>query len=700
MPTTKPTFCRICEAHCPLLADIDDQGKVVKLRPHKEHPVAKGFACHKGLSFLQVHNDPDRLNTPQRRKNARAEDVGDFETISWDTALNEIGEKIKSLQEKYGPDCVAVYSGNPVGFNSRALILSAKFNHLLGAKYSFSANTQDLANKYAASQYVFGSHSFTIPDLEHTDFFVCFGGNPKISKGTVISMQHPMQVLKAIKHRGGEILFVNPRKIESSNADTGDVLLIKPDTDVYLMAALLHELDKLSAWRESTISAQGKNVDALRKFVAQYPAERVSNVTGIPTNAILALAKKIASKKSVAFYMGTGINQGRQGTLGFWLLNMLTFVTGNFAARGGSYRPAGNRGKVIDPGPPIDTVLGPIHAIWGGMPGNLFADFIQHESRPIRALINISGNPLLTMAGEDRLREAFKSLDLIVSIDIYRSDTAEMSDYVLPASDWLERADINFLSLGLQQEPFVQYADAMEEPTAQRKNDYWILARLIEAVGKSAVRAGDEEGWGFTNKILGAYELSIDDLRHAEHQMAYVPERDDRTASYADVVRNKDGKVDCCPAAFAESLAQCESIFNEIDADRGDALQLISLRTNYMHNSWLSNMPQMRHGRNALNPLHIHPDDAAKRGLENGQTVTAFNANGEIQTKLLFDTNLREGVVAMTHGYGQRHAPSLSLASGIPGTNPNRLLPTGPGSYEKLSGMSWMNGVGIDVRAT
>ena len=170
MPTTKTTFCRICEAHCPLLADIDDHGKVVKLHPHKEHPVAKGFACHKGISFLQVHNDPDRLNAPQRRKNSRVNDVGDFETISWGSALADIGAKIKSPQDQYGPDCVAIYSGNPIGFNSRALILSAKFAQLIGAKYSFSANTQDLANKYAASQYVFGSHSFTIPDLEHTDF--------------------------------------------------------------------------------------------------------------------------------------------------------------------------------------------------------------------------------------------------------------------------------------------------------------------------------------------------------------------------------------------------------------------------------------------------------------------------------------------------------------------------------------------------
>jgi anaerobic selenocysteine-containing dehydrogenase len=129
------------------------------------------------------------------------------------------------------------------------------------------------------------------------------------------------------------------------------------------------------------------------------------------------------------------------------------------------------------------------------------------------------------------------------------------------------------------------------------------------------------------------------------------------------------------------------------------ALQLISLRTNYMHNSWLANMPQLRKGRHALNPLHIHPRDAQQRGLGDGQCVTVYSDSGEIETELLFDTNLREGVVAMSHGYGQRFAPALSLASTLPGANPNRLLPSGAGSYEKLSGMSWMNGVRIEVKA-
>ena len=116
---TSRTFCRICEPNCSILAAIDDQGKITRLNPDIGHP-GGGTACHKGLSFLDIHNDPDRANFPQKRMNPRTEARGDFVRIDWDSALADVGQKLRELQHKYGPDCVAAFHGNPIAFDSTA----------------------------------------------------------------------------------------------------------------------------------------------------------------------------------------------------------------------------------------------------------------------------------------------------------------------------------------------------------------------------------------------------------------------------------------------------------------------------------------------------------------------------------------------------------------------------------------------------
>ena len=108
------TFCRVCEPSCGLIAEVE-AGEITGLRPDKEHPITKGFACHKGIATLEIHKDEDRLNYPLKRNN-----LGSLERISWSQAGQEIAATIKALKEKYGEDSIASYTGNPLAFNSLA----------------------------------------------------------------------------------------------------------------------------------------------------------------------------------------------------------------------------------------------------------------------------------------------------------------------------------------------------------------------------------------------------------------------------------------------------------------------------------------------------------------------------------------------------------------------------------------------------
>lgn len=705
MTERRHTFCRICEPNCPLVADIDDLGRVVHLSPNFDHP-CKGIACHKGLSFLEVHNDPDRLDWPQRRRNPRTEARGDFVNVEWDDAATDIGDRIRAIRDKYGPASVAMYFGNPAAFNSAALLFATEFQDLLDTPMRFSANTQDAANKFIAMSAIYGSaDSFTIPDILQTDYLLCIGANPKVSRWTLMSAPNNWDAVKNIRKRGGKIRFVNPRITESSTEETGPTIVIRPGTDVYFLAALLHEIDIRHGFDDGLIEKHTRNVASLRRFVARYPAEHVAGVTGIDPRVIRDVADELVAAKSAATYMSTGVNQSRQGVLCSWLVEMLQVVTGNLGRPGGNFRPFG----LIEHFSPaanvqrIETSIGafelPDPIGYSAMPAAVLPDLI--EAGDIRALIVLAGNPLLSIGGGERARLAYQKLDLLVTIDIYRSATGEMADYVLPAADWLERPDINLLGSGMQLVPYVQHSDAMVEPAGGRRNEWWILARLAQAVGLPSPldRTPDERhATEAVNALLAGQGFSIEAMRNAPSRSVLLPQGD-RNSIFERILKHPDGKIDCCPSSFADSglLTRCEDIFRELAEEAPDTLKLISLRTTQLHNSWLANSVRYRRGQHAENPLHLSEADAHRLGLFAGDLVRVSTHSGTVEARVLIDDSLGIGTVAMSHGFGHDRSFGLRVASRNPGANCNGLMPTGRDSYEPVSYMSWLSGVPVTI---
>src|SRR5262249_49898223 len=200
--------------------------------------------------------------------------------------------------------------------------------------------------------------------------------------------------IRDARKRGARVYYVNPRAIESAAPD--EVVLIRPDTDLYFMAALLHELDRMGALDRETLASRGKHVAELLEFVARYPAERAARVTGIPADTTRRIARELAAARGASVHMSTGVNMGRQGTLAYWLLHMLSFATGNRDRRGGNilsvgFYPAAKAGRRDFAQSFADTEFGRVRR--GSLPGNLLADAILSERDPVRALIVVAGNP-------------------------------------------------------------------------------------------------------------------------------------------------------------------------------------------------------------------------------------------------------------------------------------------------------------------
>ncbi|MDA0979271.1 MAG: molybdopterin-dependent oxidoreductase, partial [Proteobacteria bacterium] len=329
---------------------------------------------------------------------------------------------------------------------------------------------------------------------------------------------------------------------------------------------------------------------------------------------------------------------------------------------------------------------------------------ILDDPNPIRGLVVISGNPLLSMGSGSRLREAFEALEFCIVIDIYPSATSEYADYLLPATDMFERADINICGLGMQKDPYIQYTDFIVPPKADRRPEWWILRAIERAQGfESELAPMDDYGQaidalGLFNRfdhMLRQSDLDIDTVR-TEGTVVLPPVR--AGGFWESVIQTESGRVDCCPASLEEARGRCEEIFTQLQAEDPGQLKMISRRTNYMINSWFNNVPSLKRPKHQNNPIYIHPDDARARNLGDGSSVTVSNEFGRIETVVSLDETLRPGTVAMTHGWGHK-GKGLSIASRYPGSNANDLLPSGPGSFEKVSNQAFMTGIPVEVAA-
>ena len=692
------TFCRVCEPSCALIAEVED-GEIVSLKPDSDHPVTRGFACHKGLATLDIHNDPDRLSFPQ------AKTPEGFQRISWDDAAQGIANRLSEIKQKYGSTAIGSYTGNPLAFNSLAGPAIGSFLVKNEIRMNFSSGTQDCANKFAGSEALFGSSTIhPLPDIENTDFLLLFGSNPRVSHMSFISIADPVKVLREAIKRGTKIRFVDPR-INETVRGLGEIVHVNPDTDVYLMAAMLNHLNATNQFDEMYLQEHGDNVAQLRQFVEKYSADRVAPVVGISAAEIRSLADEFAAADSAAVYMSTGVNMGRQGTLAYWLLFMLSVTTGNFDKPGGNYYslgfyPAAKAGRGDGRNPYFDSAYGEIRKIRGSLPGNLLADMILAEENPIKAMVVISGNPLLSVGNSGRLREAFDSLELLVVIDIYPNATAELADFVLPATDMYERQDINLCGLGLQHQPFIQFTDIIVPPKAERKPEWWILGRIEQAQGfDSVLDEGDDPYlFGRVDHMLSHSNVSIDSLDELPNKTLVLP-ASRPGGFFENWIQTESRRIDCCPGIFSESLDRCEEILNEALSDkRTDQLKMISRRTNYMINSWFHNVESLKRAGQLENPLFMHPDDARSRNLGDGSRATIHNENGSIVTGVVLDDGLKPGTVAMTHGWGHSRT-GMKVAKKFAGVNANELLPSGPGSFEKISNQAFMTGIPVSVEA-
>ena len=690
-----------------------EEGRLTKLRPDRDHPVSKGFACPKGIAFAEVHNDPDRVLHPLKRTPG-----GGFEPVSWDAAMDDITARLKVVVAEHGSEGVGWYMGNPSAFSASHALWVTAFMTMLRSQHAYGAGSQDVNNRFAASHLLYGTQVVApVPDLARTDLLVIIGANPVVSHGSVVTAPRFKDELHGIVARQGRVVVIDPRRTETAKAF--EWLPITPDGDAFLLLALINVL--FAEGRAQTQQARG--ADALCALAEPFTPESVADATGIDAATIRQLARDLATTERASVYGRTGTCLGRSGTLTAFLLDAVNLLAGNLDAEGGAmFGDLGLPGLRTLTGLaqrllPVGYAsrrsrVGGFPNVLGQMPASLMAKEVTTPGKgQLKALFVSAGNPVLSVPDGDELERALPQLDLMVSLDLYVNETNAHADYVLPATTMYEREDFPIAFQQLQTTPFRQATPKVVEPAGEAREEWTVVEALMRALWRtSPVFAAGALGQRAlavlgqrvtpTDVVDGAIRLArggtlrgglsfgklVRDHPHGVKLADHLSPGQLRTTV---VHRDRRVRLD-----HPEIAIEIERLQDRRD-DPAFPLRLIGMRELRSENSWMHNAPLLLRG-GLTHTARMHPEDAAELGIAEGDAVRLSSPTGAgIELPATLTDDLKRGVTAVPHGWGHKGTGRWRKANAAGGVNVNRLMSTDPADLERLAGMAHLNGVPI-----
>lgn len=717
----KPTFCRICEPLCGMIATVED-GRLTALRPDKEHPLSTGFACQKGIAFAEVHNDPDRVTTPLRRGR------DGFEPVSWDEAMSDIAGRLSAILRRHGAGAVGWYMGNPGAFSYAHTFGALMFIKGLGRhSHYLTSSSQDTNSRLIASQLLYGSPtSVPIPDLARTDLLVLMGANPVVSHGSFLTAPRIKDRMGDIVERGGRVVVIDPRRTET--AEAFEWLGIVPDSDAFLLLSLLQVMFAERLVDYAHVERQADGLQWLRALSEPFPPEVTASRTGIDPEAVRSLARDLAGTPRAAVYGRLGTCVGRYGTLTTYLIDAVNLVAGNLDSPGGSVfnsmHTVGQKWQNTMLGAVMRrsyrrhrSRIGGIPNAIGSEPAALMAkDITTPGDRQIRAMFISAGNPVLSVPNGDEVENAIDSLELSVGLDFYVTETTARCDYILPVTTMYERDDFPYTFQAFQATPFRQATDAVVAPAGDARQEWDIIDDLTRRLARSVPVFA---AVGVLRKALGVFgvrltpRIMMDALvrmseggdrfgirragltlrrltEHHPHGVVLAPHI--RTGVLRDVVAYLSRRIRLAHPDIAAEVGK----LSRGGTPDGYPLRMIGMREPRSENSWMHNSPLLMRGERGHHAL-MHVDDAAELHIADGDEVAVTSPFGQITVAVTTTKDLVTGVVAIPHGWGHKGTGTWRLANRAGGANVNRLTSSEPADVETLSGMAWLTGVPVRV---
>jgi assimilatory nitrate reductase catalytic subunit len=435
--------CGYCSVGCNLKVTVKDDDEM-QVAPNPEYPVNKGSCCPKGFMFLEPLKSEDRATTPYLRKSS-----GEFEPVTWDTALQAFTENFKRIQKTYGKESIAFIGTGQLPTEETALLgVLAKFG--MGLVHGDGNTRQCMATAAVAYKQSFGFDAppFTYRDLEISDVLVFIGSNPAIA--------HPIIWNRVKKNRNEpQIILVDPRRTETSKRATQHYQ-IKPDSLLTLLYGIAHILIEKDWIDREYINEHTSGFEGFRDHVRQFPPALTSQTTGLSEADLHKFTQTIPDGNRVSFWWTMGVNQNCQGVRCAQAIINLALMTGNIGRPGtgansitGQCNAMGSRmfsnttglfaGRDFtnpDDRKEVAEVLGIDVNVIPRKPSWAYDQILQGIKKGlIKGLWVVCTNPAHSWINKNWLFKTLDSLEYLVVQDIYlTTETARLADLVLPAA--------------------------------------------------------------------------------------------------------------------------------------------------------------------------------------------------------------------------------------------------------------------------
>jgi anaerobic selenocysteine-containing dehydrogenase len=635
------------------------QGEAVALRGDPHHPYTRGSLCNKVADYLSYTRSPERLLHPLRRVGPKGS--GELIRISWDEALETVAARLGEAIERHGGEAIWPYvgSGN-MGLIQGIYGAGRRLWNVLGASRHL-VTICTIAGGFGTG-YTLGDNRVGMdPEtLRFSKLVVLWGANP------LSTHPHLWRPILEARKNGASLVSIDPIRTRSAAAADWHLAPI-PGTDAALALGLLHVV--LAEGREDRdfISQHTVGWEAFRRRILEFPPSRVAAITGLPTESVVELGKRLAETRPTGVRIGIGIQRHGGGGMAVRTITCIPGVTGDWRYPGGgvTYDTRGFFGVnwaalYRDDLRPRETRALSMTRLGEGL--------LEIDNPPVKALFVYASNPLASIPHQTKVRRGLAREDLFtVVVEHFLTDSARYADIVLPATMAVEHSDL-LIAYG---HLYLAWNEPAVPPPGECLPTTEIFRRLARQLGLDTPALYDSDET-LARQILDSGHPSLSGITLEElkargwirlnYPNPFVP--------FATGFPTASGKLEFVSDRMAQLgldpvagyTPSHETSQRDTTLAREYPLALITPANQYFLNSIFANLP-LQQRRSGPPTLLIHPDDAAPRRIAAGDEVRVANARGSFFAVAEVSDRVRPGVVASSKGRWPRDAKQAATVN-------------------------------------
>jgi anaerobic selenocysteine-containing dehydrogenase len=643
-----------CPDTCAVVTEVQD-GKAIRFSASKEHPVTRGWLCAKVRPYLDRVYHPDRLQHPLRRVGVKG--GGQWERISWDEAITEITDRWKGIIQEHGAAAILPYSYSGTLGLVQLGVTNTRFWNRMGAsdlERSICGAAAELAVNLTL-----GARMSPDPDaVRQSKLVIIWGHNPASTS------PHWVPFLREAQRDGAYVVVIDPRRtLTAGSAD--EHIRPRPATDGALALGLMHVLFSEGLHNEGWLRAHALGWEDLRDRAQEYPPERVSQITGVPAETIVALARRYGTTKPALLKFADGVQRHGNGGQTARALACLPAIVGQYGVAGGglAYSTSGwvqwdaEAVGHASECPPVPRTIN-MNRLGAALTGEV-------TDPPIKSLYVFAANPVASSPNSRRIIAGLMRDDLFTVVhEQFMTDTADYADIVLPATSQLEQIDLH--------KPYghrhLQYNAQAIAPLGESKSNWDVMRLLAAAMGYDEPWLKQDPGDIIAEVIAATAKTNsrLDGITPERLQrdgtVPYTLGPEDQVPYAGGIFPTPSGKVGLRSEAMA-AMGQdplptygVPAEFADAGRQTPNALVLITGASHHFVSSSMANQPSLE-AKEGTPYVEINPDDADARGIVHGADVTLSNERGTITLRAIVTTDVPPGVAVAPKGRWARRSP-------------------------------------------